>query len=197
MNSYQNCDAHRRQSYANAIAAYDSGKNFPEQVFHGNWQKFLFFQSDYLFSSEFVDTVHDVLQQERANTVCLLNLGRTNVDDSESSASIYIDEEMNGESFMDRLVAGGPAGGWLFAVERYVCASDVGSWSIYCEKDSDIAVVALRASEDDKLECCFRHVFAEPITKLLEQGAPPRFPFSDLLPTWREGLLDNYGVCAR
>ncbi|MEM5370065.1 hypothetical protein V4C53_29060 [Paraburkholderia azotifigens] len=199
MDSYERQEKNRYQAYMNAVAFHNREKSFPEQVFNGHWQKFLFFQSDYLFSSEFVDTVHDLLRQEQAHTVCLINLGQVDTDHPEVTAAIYLDDATNARMYRDRLIAGGPDHGWLFAVDRYVCTSDAGNWCIYCEKDSDIAVVGLRVVDGSpELGVCFQNVFATTISALLEDGEQTLFPFNQLLPEWREGLLANYtgGTCS-
>ena len=88
---------------------------------------------------------------------------------------------------------GGPHQAWLFGVDRYGCSSDRGGWSIYCDKQSDIAVIALREPGDkEKYAACLEKIDAKPITELLEVGAAASIWFKQMIAPWRRGLTAHY-----
>src|SRR5207253_2039091 len=108
--------------------------------------------------------------------------------------AIFLDAMTGGAAYADKLRAGGPADGWLYAVDRYACASDVGEWCIYCEKTNDVAVIGLRDGGGiETFETPLKQLWAKPIVELIDGGDSPQFPFDHLVPAWRKGLVDNYG----
>jgi hypothetical protein len=101
---------------------------------------------------------------------------------------------ISGVAYDDKLRDGGPASGWLYRVDRYACASDVGDWCIYCEKSNDVAVIGLRdIGGIGKFETPLKRLWAKPINELIDGGVSPAFPFDQLVPAWRQGLVQNYG----
>ena len=185
----------RRKALEAAVRSLAYDQRLPKRVFAGAWEGFLFCESDRLFDAAFVDAVIQFLGCENSRVACLLNLDKSDLRRLEESASaIFLDHSSTGARYMDALEEGGPARGWLYAVDRYVCCSDVGEWCIYCEKDNDIAIVALRdAGERKDFELPLKQLGARPIEELIEGGSTPLFPFNQLVPSWREGLLMNYG----
>lgn len=178
----------------NVVASCDFDRTFPEQVFRGQWSDFLFFQSDYVFAPEFFDFTHELLKMEAASVACLMNLDRTEAYEMERAALLFIDELADKRAYMDTLRGAGPADGWIFAMDRFVCTSDIGKWCVYCEKANDVAVVGLRdISTGPALDAALNRVRAKPIEVLLKEGASPQFPFDRLVPVWRQGLTENYG----
>ncbi|WP_231409762.1 hypothetical protein [Ralstonia solanacearum] len=184
----------KRSAFNNIVAAGDFKRMLPESILSDAWTVFLFFQSDYVFSSDFVEIIYEFLHLEDAHVACLLNLDKTEILEFDSAAAIYIDEKVDRSAYQEKLHAGGPALGWLFGIDRYVCASDVGEWCIYCEKSNDVAVIAFRGVECiKKFEMPLRNLSARPIEDLIDGGCAALFPFDQLVPAWRKGLVDNYG----
>ncbi len=184
----------QRSAFFNTVEAGDFKGMLPNSVLIDAWTVFLFFQSDYVFSADFVDIVREFLHLEDAQSACLLNLDKTESLDFDSAAAIYIDERVDGAAYQEKLHAGGPVSGWLFGVDRYVCASDVGEWCIYCEKGNDVAIIGFKGCEcGGKFEAPLRSLSAKPIEDLIDGGCTLLFPFDQLVPTWRKGLVDNYG----
>ncbi len=166
------------------------GKTLPEFVFRGSWEGFFFFQSDYVFAPEFDDFVHKLLTVEGGHVACLVNLDKTETQ----GEPLFIHEDTDEQAYMAAIRGEGPAHGWLFAMDRFVCASDVGNWCVYCERANDVAVVALRdIGGSPALDGALDQVRAKPIEALIQGGTSPLFPFDHLVPTWRSGLLENYG----
>jgi ankyrin repeat protein len=95
--------------------------------------------------------------------------------------------------FMEALGAGGPANGWLYRIDRYVGASDVGTWCTYCGKSNDFAAIGML--QDDcapKFGDPLWSLSAKPIGERIFGGRSPQYPFDHLVSAWRDGLLQNY-----
>lgn len=182
----------RKRARRNAGSSVDQKKMFPDQVYQGGWSGFLFFQSDYIFSSDFFDIVIEFMRIENACSAALINIDKKEVSESEC-AEFFFERNSLSESYARKLVGEGRGDGWLYEFDRYVCSTDVGSWAIYCEKSNDIAVIAFR---EPGLENKFREVLpllsASPIN-LLVDGEVNLSPFNELVPTWKRGLRENYG----
>lgn len=188
----------RRSAFRNIVAVGDFKTMLPDSVFIEAWRVFRFFQSDHVFSMGFVEIVREFMYLEGAQVACLLNLDKTEILGFDSAEAIYIDARMDGNAYQEKLHAGGHDLGWLFGVDRYVCASDVGGWCIYCEKSNDVAVVGFRGIECiKKFEVPLRNLSARIIEDLIDGGCAPLFPFDHLVPVWRKGLVDNYGKRGR
>jgi hypothetical protein len=194
MNLDERKHGRKRQAFLNVTKACDFSGAFPDHVFTGKWAEFLFFQSDYIFSPDFTNFIHQLLRIEHADVACLLNIDRTESFTFEKAALILIDVEMDGTIFGAKLRAGGPLDGWLFAIDRYACSSDGGEWCIYCEKENDVAVIGFRnLGGSDKFQAALKGISAKPIESLISGGCSPLIPFNRLTSIWCEGLIKNYG----
>lgn len=182
----------------NVLTAGDLERMLPDQVFGARYQQFLFFQSDHLFTSEFVGIVQTLLRDEHAHVACLLNRDKAESFTVGGPGTFFLDATTSGEVYANKLRDGGPADGWLYGVDRYAITSDSGEWYIYCEKSNDIAVIGLcDAHSIEKFETALAELWAKPIEELLSEGSSPQFPFNNLVSTWREGLVKNYGKKGR
>jgi hypothetical protein len=185
---------YQRRAFDNVVKALDFDRTLPDRVHVGPWSDFLFFPSDHVFAPDFPEVVRELLGVERAHVACLLNLDMTERFEFDSMAAIFLDEMISGVAYDDKLRDGGPASGWLYRVDRYVCASDVGDWCIYCEKSNDVAVIGLRdIGGIGKFETPLKRLWAKPINELIDGGSFPVFPFDQLVPAWRQRLVQNYG----
>jgi hypothetical protein len=185
---------HQQKAFECVVRALNFNKVLPENVFVGSWSCFLFFQSDYIFSPDFMSAATQLLHIEQAKVACLINLDRTKKIESSDIEAIFVNETTSGEMYDSRLRNGGPASGWLYGVDRFACASNIGEWCIYSEKGNDVAVIGLRdAGGGKKFERPLSLMNAKPIEDLVEGGKLPTFPFDKLTQTWRNGLLENFG----
>jgi hypothetical protein len=64
------------KAFKNMQIALKPGVFLPDSVFQGSWNHFLFMESDQLFIPSFVEAVHEFLNAEPAQAVCLRNLSR-------------------------------------------------------------------------------------------------------------------------
>jgi hypothetical protein len=185
---------YQQKAFSNVVKALDFGRTLPDRVHVGRWSDFLFFQSDHLFASDFPGVVGELLSIEQAHVACLLNVDKTEMFEFESIAAIFLDAMIGGVAYEEKLRDGGPADGWLYRVDTYACASDVGEWCIYCEKNNDVAVIGLRdVGGIGKFEMPLKRLWAKPIGELIDGGRSSAFPFNKLVPAWRQGLVQNYG----
>ena len=184
----------RAVAFGQVVSSLAHMMSLPSQVFKGCFSEFMFFESDRMFAPSFADVVRELLSTEGTTSCCLVNLSRTHTMAYSQAAAIFLDAQMTGVEYDVQLRSGGPATGWLFSIDRYGCASDGGSWSIYCEKDNDMAVVALRGqSAVERFSSPLRELHAETIDILIRQGSAGPFPFSSLTPRWRDELGRQYG----
>jgi hypothetical protein len=181
------------------LAAFHNVRSFiepdamlPAQVLVGDWSTILFFESDRIFSASFVQTVRGLSHVERSTSCCLLNFSQTYVLEYQEAAAIFIEAATSADDYAKKLAEGGPAAGWLFGVDRYGCASDIGEWCIYCEKENDVAFIGLRAANVEKYLLPLKRLSAEPVEALVGDHASPP-PFNMLTRKWRIGLLQHYG----
>lgn len=185
-------DEEKSRAFNNILCSIDSAVSFPEQVFIGRWESFMFFESDRLFASSFATTAVDLMRIEKSEIICLINFDEIS-EDGETGAALFLDTGINPQTYDDLLRRGGSANGWLFNADRYGVASNIGGWSIYCEKSNDVAVIAFHQSDDTKKYAeCLGRLHAEPIAVMLRAGPAAIFPFSKLIEPWRHGLNKNY-----
>ena len=183
----------KRSAFDHVIGSINDKARFPEQVFRGRWDAFLFFESDHLFAADFSARTADLLNAEQAEVCCLLNFSETATMTYDSAAMRFITADTSSQNYDAMLRQGGAAQGWLFGVDRYGCSSDRGGWSIYCEKQNDIAVIALREPDDkNKYATFLKQTYALPITELLEPGAAVAIWFKQMRESWRRGLTLHY-----
>lgn len=87
-------DLNFRHSVARrAIVMKKDEKTFPDQVFSDQWKCFLFFQSDYMFSSDFVLVIQRFLEGEAGSVACLLNLDKVSSLTDVLETTFFIDGE--------------------------------------------------------------------------------------------------------
>lgn len=176
----------------NAREAIDSRKRLPEVVFAQKWRSFFFCESDRVFASEFACVLRQLLRDEGAHVASFVSIDKQALEQDHVRLGVaYLRNTISESTYLDMLRDGGPDCR-LFSNERYVLASDVGEWCIYCEKSNDIAVIGFSNQQfTSKHTAAMQLLWAKPIKDLLlrEQTL---FPFSGLTPAWRQGLLTNY-----
>jgi hypothetical protein len=183
----------KHSAFDRVLGSIDGEAQFPAQVFRGHWSAFLFFDSDFLIAPDFSERVAELLNAEQAEVCCLLNFDETDTMTFASAAIRFITAETSPQDYNAMLREGG-RNAWLFGVDRYGCASDRGGWSIYCERQNDIAVIALPQTGDtEKYAACLKHIQAKPIADQLRAGAEGLFQFEQMVEPWRRALSMHYG----
>jgi hypothetical protein len=135
-------DEHCEIALANVCRAINSSLRFPRNVFDGDWRDFFFFDSDWMSDGPFVGVVKAFLDIEHSRCACVLRLDVDRDDIGPRSFCVRQNTEI--DEYQLLLGGSAPGFGWLNAVERIGCASDVGEWCIYAEPNNDIAVIAFR-----------------------------------------------------
>jgi len=83
---------------------------------------------------------------------------------------------------------------WMFLMDRYVLASDKGHWYIYCEKENDVAVLAIgEALSGSTRSQLAKLLGATPVGSVLTPGTGRLFDFQSLVPEWKSDLMAEYG----
>jgi hypothetical protein len=191
------CEDPRRRAAKNLDAAVAPGRRFPENVFRGNWSAFFFFDPDLLFEPQFVESARTFLGTENGTCVCLSNLDAVGTQGG-LETSIFLDAGTTGEAYVARLRGPSVASGWLYQMDRYGCTSDVGSWCIYCERNNEIAVIAVHENgAPNRVKSAIEQLNALPVEQAIQ--TPPSYGLSSRgLPVeWRNKLLQGYGETRR
>lgn len=140
-----------RKALLNARNAFDSDMEFPENVFTKAWDHYLFFPSDRMFGKTFVEALPVFIGLEQANTVCLLNLTQSSSLEFEGCAALFLNTEITAKEYDYLISHNGEELGWVYVMDDYICTSDVGGWCMYCERLSDIAVLAISSAGVEQL----------------------------------------------
>jgi hypothetical protein len=146
-----------------------------------------------MFVGAFVRALKMLLYAENAHVACFLNLSETNTMKFETASAIYLDQTTTETSFETKLLGDGPSNGWIYAMNRYGCTSDVGKWCIYCERANEIAVIALQSASDlATFERALAILNAGFLESLSGPGKNGIFPFNELTREWHDGLTGNF-----
>lgn len=187
----KNTEDFERKAYENAISSVRLDARFPQNIFVGTWGTFLFFEESWIFEPQSIEIMHDILDAEGSHSICLVNLGNVEVPDPLPAR--YVDRSTDADGYLSLLVGNGRWDAWLYLRDRYIFASDVGDWCIYCERQEDLAVLAIRRGHDvNKLSGAISKLYAKPLEASYRTSRVNEFRFEELLPAWRSALLKNY-----
>jgi hypothetical protein len=182
----------RRKAFDGLIKALRPDARLPSNVFAESWSSYLFFPSDELFLGEFVSAVSGLLLAEKGSVACLINLSETTQMTFDKASAIFLDNRTTASWYDLKLRGNGPADGSIFVMDRYACMSDVGEWCIYCEKEEDVAVIAVRDTDGvTKFDSPLAAMRAAPLSQLSVPDTGV-FPFNKLTPNWHKELTCNY-----
>lgn len=180
-------------AFHNVAEFLDHKKRLPEQMFVGQWAKFFFFASDHIFTGAFAEAVCEILCSESSQSCCMMNLTETKIMEFQTAATFFFKRETTSDEYYSWIRRTKPELGWLYTRGRHVCATEIGAWCMYCESNNEIAVVALRNQLDGQKFRKFIDILkAKPIDDILKLGRNAPFPFNELVPAWRYGLVNNY-----
>jgi hypothetical protein len=182
----------------NALASISSEKRFPSKIFVGDWRDYLFFHSDVLFEARFIDVKNLLLREENASVIAVINLGNANTKSDGEPRAIFLDRDTTPENYSAWLKGDGSPISWMFLMDRYVCASDKGHWCIYCEKENDVAVLAL-APGVSRFTCSqlAKLLNANSIGTSSMASKGQLFDFDKLVPEWKSALTAEYNPSDR
>jgi hypothetical protein len=181
---------HFQRSQSNLLAAIDSEARLPKNVFRPGWGSFCLFDSDWMFEGAFVEKVRLLQGHEGASCACIINLDRDRCD---APYSFAIDERTSVQDYERRLAGVGPGDGWVYDIDRFGCTSDIGTWCIYCERASELAIIGFRGvALQERYHFLLAALHASRVSSV---GASPiRFEFSShsISREWQAEIVRNY-----
>lgn len=192
LSKIEHIEESRRRALDNAVGSLRLDRTLPLNVFQDGWRNFHFFESDLIFRPNFVEVMNLLLDEEEANVCCLVNLGATVQNDYSNPQAIYVGHSTDAPQYMALLRGDGSPKAWLYLVDRYVCASDKGEWTIYCEKENDIAVVGFRTKVMNEFSCPLKLLQATSIDMAQQAPRDDAFDFDKLTSRWLTTLVEQY-----
>jgi hypothetical protein len=177
------------RAYSNLEAAIDRNARLPRNVFRSGWANFYLFNSDWMFEGAFIEKVRTMLQHEGANCACIVNLDR---DAGAAPATFAIETSTTVQEYQRRLAGAGPGDGWVYDMDRFGWTSDTGTWCIYCERASELAIVGFRVEamqEQYQFVLALLHA-----SRVASVGASPsRFEFAahSISRAWQVEIVQN------
>ena len=167
-----------------------ANRSFPDNVFTSHWECYYFFDADLMFQRRFVQILKDLLEIEEGHSACFADF------DAKPNGTVPASFTVNGDSSAEEyalILRGdlGKADGWTYRFGRFGCMSDIGEWCIYCERNNEIAVIALR---EGTLYDKYWPILAElGVARIADAVAQPlSFGFKGLPREWSQGLQENY-----
>jgi hypothetical protein len=183
------------RAFNNSINAIDIEQTMPFNIFRDQWYDYAFFESDMIFAPEFVNIKNAIMSKEGSQLLCLINLYNKNQKIDDNVSTLYLDRPIDAEEYMSLLrhKTDVDSLSWLVLMDRYVCASDIGEWCIYCEKENDIAVIAFRRPNISKrFSFAIEQLKATPVKSADKTQKAGNFQFSKLTPFWHHSLISRY-----
>jgi hypothetical protein len=186
-------DALRNSAISNALSSITQERRLPHKIFVGRWEDYLFFEPYMMFDVGFADVKNLLMREENASVIALINLGSGGTPENDCPLTMFLGRDTGSAEYISELKGDGSAANWMFLMDRYVCASDKGSWSIYCEKENDVAVFAFREELSRvsvaKVEGLLK---AKSIRSMSGLAGNQLFDFNKLVPEWKSALKAEY-----
>ena len=178
----------------NALSSIKQNGRFPYRVFRGEWADFQFFDPHVIFEACFIDIKNLFLNEKETSIIALLNLRANNWTIHEDDANvIFLDKDIGFEQYSAKLKGDGSPGNWMFQMDRYICASDDGKWSIYCERENDLGVFAFQRELSKRVSSQVTALLkAKSINLALSSDKSQLFNFDRLVPNWISTLMVEY-----
>jgi hypothetical protein len=170
-------------------------RRFPRNIFVAGWSEFFFFDSDWMTEVEFVNHVKVFLNIEGSLCACLWRL---DTDGTDEPSVLFVREQTSVAEYGGRLAGNSPGHGWLDAMPRLACASDVGEWCMYCEPNNEIAVIGFRQrAASARYAAAMAQFRAEPLDVAIKEPLSYGFSQVVLSPEWRDQFVREYAPSAR
>ena len=179
---------------ANVHHGVSVDQRFPQNVFVGPWIDFFFFDSDWMTEPDFVEHLKAFLSIERSRCACLWRLDKEGTNEP---TVFFVREQTTVNEYRGLLAGNAPGYGWVDAMERLACASDVGEWCMYCEPNNEIGVIGFRHKDGSaRYTEALSRFRAERIDLAIKD--PLSYGFSQVAasPEWRDQFLREYAVRA-
>jgi hypothetical protein len=162
----------------------DISRRLPLNVFMGHWGGFFFFDSDWMFSDTFLESLQDLRRLERSECICIRSL--------DGPALFLVEGQTTTADYGAVLAGTGPEDGLVYDFGRFACTSDIGEWAIYCERRNEIAVLAVKPGSTRKYLSVLHALKAEPIAQAIRDEMSYGFSDRAISISWREELIRHY-----
>ena len=134
-----------------------TSRRFPECVFPAGWGSFRLFESDRMFSPEFLGVLKSLVAADAGGCACIVHLDESGYPVASQLGGLVVGPETSASSFWEVLgsietVCGQERIGWALTADRFACASDRGDVLFYCEKAEELAFAAFRAAASNHNE---------------------------------------------
>ena len=190
----------RQRALANLTRAIQPTRRFPANVFTADWRECYFFDSDRMFIGAFAGNVRTLLELEGGVCACMCDVYGTERGDPPERRCLFIDPQGDNELYLSylRQPRGPDVIEWSYGLNNLACTSDVGRWAIYCEGQSEMAVIAFHERGIAKTFApALARLEAYPIREAIEREISHVFSLKHMLPTFREMLVKEYGTGKR
>ncbi|HNP34892.1 MAG TPA: hypothetical protein PKK10_03470 [Woeseiaceae bacterium] len=145
-----------------------------------------------MFDAAFVGHVKALLEIEGATCACLANMDAS-VDDDLRKSRFFIDRTTTPDSYQLLLRGTNPGVGWIYDIDRFGCSSEASEWCMYCERSSEIAIIAFRCDVSlERYVPVIKSFKAVHIAEALKQQLAYGFSSQALAAAWRSELLAEY-----
>jgi hypothetical protein len=185
----------QERAQTNLIRSIDAHRRFPRNVFSAEWKQFLFFDSDRIFANDFAMRILELLCVEDGNSACMMNVDIAVKNEGIDTSVLFVSRETTGEAYMSMLRGARIGEGWVYGVDRIACASDAGNWVVYCERNNEIAAIAVR---DEGWLRRFRTIADSLGATSIEQAVLTQSIYGlsmrALSTEWRATMLNEYRV---
>jgi hypothetical protein len=180
-------------AFENALSCIRGERRFPAQIFWRDWADYLFFDPSILFEAGFIQAKNLLLRQDDSYVIAMINLGNGSTEIQAEVRAIYLERNTTPKEYISELMGDGSPTNWLFLMDRYVLASEKGHWSIYCEKENDVAVLAVDVCVSE-FTCSqlAKTLDAKSIAAALFPSRDKLFDFHKLTPEWKSALTAEY-----
>lgn len=162
----------------------------PRRVFRGSWQ-FFFFDSDHVVDANFVEWIKSVIALERSGCACIVQLDQLTCS-SVPPGTFIVDEDATAQHFRT-VLKGVNHDGWVYQMSRIGCCSNSGNWSVYCERESEIAILGFRESMVLAPFCsAITELGAKSIREAIDLPISYGYSSRALSPEWKSALIREY-----
>jgi hypothetical protein len=176
----------------NLTKVIDVESRFPNYVFHELWCDFHLFDSDWIFEGAFVDKVLSMLDAEGSSCACLVNLDR---DMDDALRVFVIDSSATAAAYQRLLRGSGSADGWIYAMDRFACISDKGTWCIYSERQNELAIIGfMQGTSGEMYRSVLEVLHAGRVADVLAGHADYEPSAHVVSREWRDEILKRYGA---
>lgn len=182
-------DMDRQKSLSNVRSFLAESNCLPEFIYNIKWDCYYFFNPDDITDEKFVENAKALIKVDKSHCICLVDL---NADPEMEWSAFFFDERVLSADYMSYFDVPNRNDGELrMVIGRLGCASDMGQWCIYCEKQNEIGIIAFRDHHlVKKYLAAIDRLHPMPIEQAI--STPHSYIYGHLTSDFRIELLRNY-----